>query len=114
MNREESNKEFGAMASVLADGYIIRNNKPSVEALLKNEGAEYVPGKLYAAHVKAIQMLMMEEFKLIGLDLVKEVEKRGEQFVLGQLSKYENAIVVNKVATLGCVVERIRELKEGK
>jgi hypothetical protein len=114
INVEEFNEDLATVATVLADAYIKRCGKPSVEDLFKEEGTEFVPGKLYSAHVKALQIMLKDEYKLLGLDLVAEVEKNGEKFVLGQFSKYETKIIVNKSITAGCLIDRVREIKEGK
>ncbi len=116
MNNSTNNisKQFDSMLILLAEGYIDKCKMPKVPELLQEVGVTYEKNKLYGAHIQAIQRLLIDEFKVMGLDLIKEVEKHNEKFEFGKFSKYENDILVNKIENLVFYTNKIMEYKETK
>ena len=102
-------QRYNQIAILIADAYIEQIGLPKVEDLLKEEGAEFKENQLYAAHLQAIQKMFQDEFKIMGLDLVSEVEKNNETFILGQLSNYEEAILRNRIDELAFVIKKVGE-----
>ena len=104
---------FDKMIILLGESYIDRCGMPKVADIVKEGGVEYEKGKVYGAHIQAVQRLLIDEFKVMGLNLVTEIEKHNEKFEIGKFSKYENDIVVNKIGNLGFFVDKVIDYKEG-
>ena len=105
-------QQFNKIATILADAYITRKNKPSVEEMFRVLGYSYEQGKLYVAHIQALQKLLIEEYEVMGLDLASEIIKNGEKFEVGKLSKYEAKVLTNKLQNVICLINQIKYIQE--
>ncbi len=106
-------EKANVIASVLADSYIEKKNLPKVEELLEELNQPYQKGKLYVAHVVALQSMLKEEFEVIGINLEEFVNKNGEVFTPGKLSNYESKVLLNKLDNVTWYTNLIRKIKEG-
>lgn len=113
-DREKLNKDLDTMLIFLAEAYVDRCKMPKIPDVLREVGVTYEKNKVYGAHIQAVQRLLIDEFKIMGFDLVKEVEKHNEKFEIGKISKYEKDILINKIENLACYTNKIAEYKAGK
>lgn len=112
IDKTELDRNFNFMSILLAEAYIDRNKMPKVSELVAASGNEYHEGQVYGAHIQALQKMLIEEFKIMGLDLNTEIEKHGEKFEIGKFSNYENNIILNKLESLGYFANKLIEYKE--
>ena len=112
IDKTELDRNFNFMSILLAEAYIDRNKMPKVSEFVAASGNEYHEGQVYGAHIQALQKMLIEEFKIMGLDLSTEIEKHGEKFEIGKFSNYENNIILNKLESLGYFANKLIEYKE--
>lgn len=105
-------QQYNAIASVLAEAYLARKEKPSIKEMLSVIGQPYTEGKLYVGHIQALQRLLKEEYEVMGLDYVNEVNKHGEPFQIGKLTSYERQVLTNKLRNVVSYTNQVRLIQE--
>ncbi len=104
-----NDKSINLVIQFMVDGYLKRNEQPSMKELLAADNIEDKPGVVLNYHIAFIQAMILEELAIVGLDLTQEIQKNGEKFEWGNLSQYESKYLSNKMENVVGLVDVIRE-----
>lgn len=91
-------KNLNMLIQIMVDVYLKKINSKPMKEILKEKNVEGVPGVLYNYHIIVLQDMLLNEFKLMGYNLVEVIKNNNETFEPGKLSNYETKILLDKIS----------------
>ena len=112
MDNNEKLKESRIFAyKVMAECFLLsKGNKKTQEIFPKKidlKSTELVAGDIFVLH-----HYLLEEYKRVGLDLIKLIEATGEEVVPGRLSQFEIKELANRADQLLLMISIINEYRK--
>lgn len=112
---EKIKKERMVILQTFAEVYLKRNNLPPSKIIFKNED-KY--GEINNEQAQLLHFYLEEEYKKMGMDLNFCIKKSGEEYVKGELSKYELNELMSRaddmIIFLGVLTQRKEAAKNNK
>lgn len=97
---------------LIVNAYLEGKGEKSLKEMFEDAGGTEKQGTLPPEYVKFMQLMLIDEYKVAGVDLPELITSKGETMVFGQLTEIEKDIIFKRVQHEIYLVNYIAKISE--